>query len=524
MLRTASISSSRAFSILLWISLSIWILLVFLQKTNLMASDLGRHIMNGKIITESGQVFQKNLYSYTHQNFPAPNHHWLFGVVTYQLYQMGGFSLITVIVAAVYWSGIMLMLWLTQRLTTGWITLAVAFVFLPIMGMRTETRPEAFSVLGMSLTILICHWLWIRTATSAVIKAAAFLFVVMLLWVNFHILFIFGLLVTGCYVFFAFISRSRHKIIIFSSLLLVQIIAAMLNPLGWRTLIYPLQIMQDYRYPVAENQSVLFFLRYHPSIEFYYLAMILLLTSLAIIFTLKKVPMRLRPVWLLTGMLFFATVLMHRFVALFQLPAFIVLAYSAVLLARQPLTRRFFSPGWLSQPFKVIAVTLSATLIVGGMLFFNLSHPSQAYFGAGVLPRVEAAGDFFKTNGLPGPIFNNYDIGGYLIFKLYPKQTVFVDNRPEAYPGSFMVDQYIDAQKNEASWRQLEETYRFNSIFFYRHDATDWAQAFLIRRITDESWAPVYADDYSVILVKNTPENQSLIATFKLPETMFTIE
>ena len=47
------------------------------------------------------------------------------------------------------------------------------------------------------------------------------------------------------------------------------------------------------------------------------------------------------------------------------------------------------------------------------------------------LPEINASADFFKTENIKGSIFNNYDIGGYLIFNLFPNQKLFVDNRPE---------------------------------------------------------------------------------------------
>ena len=71
----------------------------------------------------------------------------------------------------------------------------------------------------------------------------------------------------------------------------------------------------------------------------------------------------------------------------------------------------------------------------------------------GLLPKINAAADFYKTNKIQGPIFNNYDIGGYLIFHLYPEK-IFVDNRPEAYPTSFFQDVYIPMQENNDIWKE----------------------------------------------------------------------
>ena len=167
----------------------------------------------------------------------------------------------------------------------------------------------------------------------------------------------------------------------------------------------------------------------------------------------------------------------------------------------------------------MIAVTLIIT--IGVVASTKNVNPILPTFGAGIIDNVEDAGNFFTTQNLPGPIFNNYDIGGYLIYKLYPNHSVFVDNRPEAYPGSFMKNDYIAAQQDESVWLELEKKYDFNTIFFYRHDATDWAMPFLIRRIEDESWVPIYVDDYSLILIKQSPANKQLIDQLALPKSIF---
>src|SRR3989344_7654629 len=119
--------------------------------------------------------------------------------------------------------------------------------------------------------------------------------------------------------------------------------------------------------------------------------------------------------------------------------------------------------------------------------------------GIGLAKSVEGAGEFLKTNRVPGPVFNNYDIGGYLIFNLYPKERVFVDNRPEAYAVSFFGNTYIPAQEDDNKWKEIDERYKFNAIYFYRLDATPWAPPFLVKRIKDPKWVPVYVDNYVLI-------------------------
>ena len=130
---------------------------------------------------------------------------------------------------------------------------------------------------------------------------------------------------------------------------------------------------------------------------------------------------------------------------------------------------------------------------------------------------------FFKSHKLKGPVFNNYDIGGYLIYHLYPETPPFVDNRPEAYPPGFFQDVYVPMQEVEARWKQEQDHYQFNSIFFYWHDMTPAAQTFLLARVHDPEWVPVYVDAAAIIFLRNTALNQNFISHFAVPRERFSV-
>jgi hypothetical protein len=123
--------------------------------------------------------------------------------------------------------------------------------------------------------------------------------------------------------------------------------------------------------------------------------------------------------------------------------------------------------------------------------------------------------NFIKENQISGPIFNNYDIGSYLIFYLFPKEKVFVDNRPEAYSNDFFQNQYIPMQENEEVFEKIDKEKNFNSIIFYRLDYTPWAQNFLIKMTTNKNYSLVYVDEYSIVFLKNNEKNKNIIDRYK---------
>jgi hypothetical protein len=99
-----------------------------------------------------------------------------------------------------------------------------------------------------------------------------------------------------------------------------------------------------------------------------------------------------------------------------------------------------------------ILIPLAVIAVVAAFLQqFQEFQQMRPTMGLGLLPGVDASGDFFRENHIAGPIFNDYDTGGYLIYKLSidgPNQRVFVDNRPEAYTREFFRDFYIRAQRD----------------------------------------------------------------------------
>ncbi len=91
-------------------------------------------------------------------------------------------------------------------------------------------------------------------------------------------------------------------------------------------------------------------------------------------------------------------------------------------------------------------------------------------------------------------------------------------------PVDFFRNIYVPMQEDETVWEKMVGRYQFNVIYFFRRDMTPWAQPFLIRKIQDPSWAPIFVDDYTVILVKRNEHNARLVEQHELPRGLFRIE
>ena len=149
-----------------------------------------------------------------------------------------------------------------------------------------------------------------------------------------------------------------------------------------------------------------------------------------------------------------------------------------------------------------------------------------AYFVSGNRGRVgigleqanSAAAEFFRKEKIQGPIFNNFDVAGYLVYHLYPDHRVFVDNRPEAYPAVFFSEVYFPIQSDEAKWQDTSRHYGFNVIVFNYRERSARGEQFIIRRVLDPLWAPIYLDKDIIILARRDGPNQPVIARYELPK------
>jgi len=287
----------------------------------------------------------------------------------------------------------------------------------------------------------------------------------------------------------------------------------------------PFTIFKEYGYRVAENQSWLFMLNYfHYHIQMYelFIAVLLVLVGgFVLIKTAQKKRLfllTLATISLTFGIVTFKVNRLASFWGVLSIP----LVAELVAYFAHTYNKKFRA--LFDDSLGMMFLSSVGFIALIALAWTGLFMPFAANTGIGLAPGVNQVAEFIKKQHLQGPVFNNYDIGGYLIYHLYPEEKVFVDNRPEAYPTEFFENEYIGPQNDSKQWRELDKKYDFNLIVFYRHDLTEWAQKFMIDRVSDENWVPIYVDNYSIIFIKNVPENADVISIFELPQSMFGIK
>lgn len=503
------------------VSSLVYLALFFWQPIHLPTADLGRHITTGRILLNEGlgsAVLSTNYYSQTVPQYVTPNHHWLFGVVVALIHRARDFVGLSVFALLLQLLTIGLMVAISIRLY-GWkLSLVSALVAVPLLTKRIEVRPELITSLLLVISTGLLGQFFQRQLRFRWLLLAQLLLQV--LWVNSHLLFVSNFVLVGTFALFS-LKRWRQWAALLGSLLAVSL----LNPSTWQGLLAPLTIFQTYEYMVAENQSTWFLWnRLGLTIYLYVLLVVGLFVTCVVLWLGRLMQKRLWRTWsstpsapltllaLIFGLGSLVVFRMMPFFGLLLIPALASLLFHA----RLP---QWLSKRKLSSDSLLILVPMVSILVLVGIIS-GLYLPNLSRLKLGLAPDNEQAIAFLQQH-VPGPIFNNYDSGGLLIYSLYPTQSVFVDNRPEAYPPGFFPLDYIAPQENEAVWQQVLEKFQFQSIVFYRHDMTPWAQPFLIKRLADPNWIPVYVDADMVMLVRNTQQNQALIDQFALPKDMF---
>lgn len=484
-----------------FLSLLTFILLFigYFHPINAITQDLGRHLLTGEIITKTLSVPKTNLFSYTYPDFPFINHHYFSEVVFYATYNFSGFQGLLFLTLALIITAFGLLYFFTLKQTKQVIPLTIASVlYLRILFERTDIRPELFSFLFLSAFIVILF-----SYRKKFTKLIFFLIPLQFLWTQMHIYFIIGIFVIVLF-FLDHLIAHRKKLFtrqtkIFFLVFIFCCLVTLLNPNGPEGALLPFSVLKEYGYTIEENQSI-FLLEslgfFKPTILYFKIAVFLLFSSL--IFSWRKT----RPVdWLLAISFSIIGALAVRNFPLFVFATFLPFVRSFTLVTEK------ITKDLKPKTYKTLKIICLVSIIC--VFFWQIrTVVSLKGFGTTVPIGAAKAADFFLSQNLKRPVFNNFDIGSYLEYRLYPQNKVFVDGRPEAYPVSFFKETYIPMQENKETFSKVENQYHFNTIFFSHSDQTPWGQTFLQFIVKDPSWKFIYGDDYVVIFVKATKQNE----------------
>ena len=482
----------------MWVKILLLIFVFsFLFKTDhSFDQDLGRHIKLGEIILKTKAIPNTNLFSYTNPDFPFINTHWLFEVFVYVWSTSLGFESLLILKIIIFLFSVWLIIKTISKQNQA-LLLPIGFIFLHVLRERLELRPEIFSFLFTALTLYILE-------VSLRAKRGNLLFIlpfIQLIWINTHIYFFVGLILQAIFLLKGYCTK------ILAFVFILSVILSLINPNELKGLLYPLNVNQNYGYTIVENQTMFFLenLKFSDP-NFLFVKLSIAITILSMLITSVKRLFNVKNILISLFGLTMALLNVRSF------PYLIFLSLPAVLSNFGEIKKNSFT--------RFLSFITCILLLVESFFYLNGDYYKYKDMDNTVQLKLVESGknsmDFVIKNDLPGPIFNNFDIGSYLAYRGYPKLKVFVDGRPEAYPKEFFTNIYIPSQYDYSKFKQLEKTLGFNTIIFSHTDQTPWGKNFLQNVVKDQDWRLVYTDDSIIVLLKTEITNQKNLTAIDL--------
>jgi hypothetical protein len=471
-------STTRVFLAILFLGL------FAMAARNVSDPDLWWHLKTGEYIARHHSVPHTDPFSYTRAGKPWVAHEWLTEFLLYQTQRRTGFAGLILLFAAIL-CAVFYCLYLrcgAAPYIAGVATLSAAWATAPIWGVR----PQVLSFLLASL------WLLILERADRNPKLLWWTVPLTVLWVNLHAGFALGLALSALFLVGAWfehffgVSAPRvpwrtSALVFFLDLLLVP-----LNPNGLRLFSYPIETlrsttMQNY---ILEWASPNF---HRPE---YWPFLVIVLATFA---TFAWSRIRLRP----RDLIVLLVSLYAGLISIRMIPFFALIAVPLISRRLGDWPPRARSSRRLPSE---IRTPLNAAIVLAMAVFASL-HTARVIERQ---PQAEArrfpadAMAFLQRHPASGPIFNHYDWGGYLIWKLYPTTPVFIDGRADLY-GAKLFHDFADAYELKGSWQQILERWGVRTVIV----PPDSALAAGLE--SARGWAVSYQDSQAMILTTPDP-------------------
>jgi hypothetical protein len=518
--------------------------------TKIFTSDFGTHIALGRHIVQDLRVNDPEIFNYTSLGMFNNNHEWGFQALLYMVFSVGGAYGVSFLVWAVVF-GIFLLLYkaTVRRGAHPLIAILANVAFSGFLRIRLQPRPEVFTYLFIAFTI----WLFTEYYYGKR-KNLVYLFPgLMLVWGNFHGSFLIGLVLGGAFFIDALLRAAWRRELAWEKLrtwVIPPVIAGLaglvtcgLNPLGYDSLLAPLHLLSREGGQSAILISISELTPVKGTGFFVYYKAAALFTVVTLLLGLFG-----RKVYLLDLILFSvafkgawesarAVSMMGLFLApgaAIQFTGFLQEVWARLVPTPPPVkkdagrskkgkppeaappSRPAGSVPRIRPAFAAIALLIAAALLGFGVTTLGFSM-SQLEYGVGMTEHkfsFEAA-KFLRKNPIKGNMFNFFDIGGFLNWRLYPQALTFIDGRA-INPQVFQDHQVVTG--GMPGWERVVEKYGITYIVLKTMDSSGMILPIVPILANDPDWSLVFSDGLFVIFVRNIPELQGYIKAHEIPK------
>ncbi|NPV49518.1 MAG: hypothetical protein HPY69_21445 [Armatimonadetes bacterium] len=412
-------------------------------------SDVWWQMATGRYIVQNGSLPHADIFTYTVAGQPWVVHEWLWEVLMFGLYEAWGYPGLMALRIVVLLPAVLLITWVCFRRGSAPLpVLATVLVGILAIGPVVNDRPQMNGMLFLAVLLALIEqtrrgrhrWLWLAPA-------------VMLLWANIHGSYIMGLGLLGLYLISLLPERLRRRRtpdplgpspLHVGVVILACGVAVLVNPHGWEGAVYPLR----YAFGDLSYHSTMI-TEYGPP-QFGGMDRFLLVFLLLLVLGLGLSHRRLQPFDALTLVVFLYFVLRwgrNVGMSTFMIMPILAEHLTVVWEERSANASTATKPAPAAFGFAVLALVAATTVV---SLRTSLARADQVF--AEYTP--EAAVQFIEANHLQGNMFNSYEWGGYLIWRLWPGYRVYIDGRGDVMGREFM-EEYMRVMNLQPGWRDV---------------------------------------------------------------------
>ncbi len=525
MIKNFNLISYAAF----FLAISVFILIVALSVFKIVDFDTMHKLASGRLIFESG-IVRDCPFNYTKEDCqPMFMVQWLFHFLAFTIYYIAG------------WDGLVL----TQSLI-----IISLFLIIFIYNIQSGASLTSSSVILLASVLVAMERFMLRADLLAILLAVLFfivlknyqnnnknyllagLILIQISWANIH-----GSFPIAFFIILSFLAPNileklwqiiylKKQVSVFDKntkkiaiLFLILVLVSFINPYGYHSFIGVFSFLIGYG-PILRNIKE-FMPTFQPT-NFEYLTVkvfkiLFSATLLITAFNFKKI--KLRDLFLLIGFLYLA-ITSIRNIALFAVFAALILpAYldNIFLFIKNKTENKKLWPVFYKNALLLIMIIFiiytnwMTYQTVTNRFYYQEQLLRRFGFGVSEITYPHNAANFIKQSNISGNMFNNFSLGGFLHWKLFPERKTFIDNHTwtkEWY------SYYLQIINGSVPINDVIDRYDIN-YFILTHFTED---THLLSRAlySDPHWILVYFDEVAVIFIKAKPDNMDIISRFAI--------
>ena len=511
--RTAARLSCAASAALL---LTLTAYAVYASSTTITCADMWWHLATGRYIVDHLEIPRTDIFSYTAAGSTWHNQEWLAQVIFYALFSSFGPTGLALF-AVLLCSGMFLFAaWIAWRRSGSMnaavaATVAASFVCRPYL----DVRPQLFAFAGALVLFAVVDAY--RRGNRVPIRLLVP--IVMVLWVNLHSSFIYGIGLLTLYSVAELLKsrfglpasampaeRSRR----FATAAVLGIVACLLNPQGVDAFLFPFKILGSdhdvWRTEVIEWMPTVLFqnLPFNPASFGYLLVAQVALAAMVLLSAARRMDVA-------DAALVAVTVLMalraRRFVPLLALISVPFMAANLAVVGEKVWSATRDRGGVIFAPVASIVVCAGLLANVGPSMIARSGDIGRVgLFGmmtdTSYFPWFAA--EFLKANPLSARLYSLYTWGGFVLFQA-PGWKVFIDGRAHyVYPQEVYREQWI-GEGGKAGWKDMLDREQINLILWPSESFAYGGKKVLARELRRSGeWVVVYEDNQAAVFAHAT--------------------